>query len=113
MRTHERIDFDELMRHLMMVGVGALAIWTLVSSAGLALGMVAISPRATLRFLLAILVLVFSRRTYWELREWHWRRYPPDERYGFANPIREHARAAEAAVTDTQHPHAGEEPPRR
>ncbi|HYY07217.1 MAG TPA: hypothetical protein VFA25_01295 [Actinomycetota bacterium] len=113
MRTHERIDFDELMRHLMVVGFAALAIWTLVSSAGLALGMVTISTHATLRFLLAVLILVFSRRTYWELREWHWRRYPPDERYGFADRIPEHARAAETAATESQQPHAGEEPPRR
>ena len=113
MRTHERFDFDELMRHLMVVGFAALAIWTLVSSAGLALGMVTISPQATLRFLLAVLILVFSRRTYWELREWHWRRFPPDERYGFANPIWEHARTTETAVTESPHPHEGEAPPRR
>jgi hypothetical protein len=30
-----------------------------------------ISSQATLRFLLAVLILVFSRRTYRELREWH------------------------------------------
>jgi hypothetical protein len=116
MRTHERIDFDELMRHLMVVGFAALTVWTLVSSAGLALGMVTISTSATLRFLLAILVLVFSRRTYWELRQWHWRRFPPDERYGFAEPVWEHARTAEAAATsatESPHAHAGEEPPRR
>jgi hypothetical protein len=113
MRTHQRIDFDGLMGHLMVVGFGALAIWTLVSSAGLALGVVTISPRATLRFLLAVLILVFSRRTYWELREWHWRRFPPDERYGFAEPVWEHARATERAATESQHPHAGEEAPRR
>jgi len=113
MRTHARIDFDELMRHLMVVGFAALAIWTLVSSAGLALGMVTISPHATLRFLLAILILVFSRRTYWELREWHWRRYPPDERYGFSEPVWEHARANEIAAMESQHPLEGGEAPRR
>ena len=112
MRTHERFDLDELMRHLMVVGFAALAVWTLVSSAGLALGMVTISPQATLRFLLAVLILVFSRRTYRELREWPWRRLPPDERFGFAGPIWEHARATEAA-TESPHPHEGEAPPRR
>jgi hypothetical protein len=90
-----KVDFDGLMRHLMMLGFAALTAWTVVSTTGLALGMVRISPHATLRFLLAILVLVFSRRTYWELQEWRWRRLPPDERYGFASPIREHPRASE------------------
>ena len=96
-RAGERanIDFDGLMRHLMVVGFAALTAWTMVSTAGLALGVVRISPHATLRFLLAVLVLVFSRRTYWEVQEWRWRRLPPDERYGFASPIWEHARASE------------------
>jgi hypothetical protein len=57
-----------------------------------------ISPSATLRFLLAVLVLVFARRTYWEVQEWRWRRLPPDERFGFASPIWEHARASEAVI---------------
>ncbi len=95
MSDRARVDFDELMRHLMVLGFAALTAWTVVSTTGLALGVVRISPHATLRFLLAILVLVFARRTYWELQEWRWRRLPPDERFGFASPIWEHARASE------------------
>jgi hypothetical protein len=56
-----------------------------------------VSPQPTLRFLLAILVLVFARRTYWELREWRWRRLPPDERFGFSNPLWGHPGAIEDA----------------
>ena len=97
MSARTKVDFDILMRHLMLVGFAALAAWTLVSSAGLAMGVLRISPQATLRFLLAVLVLVFARRTYWELREWRWRRLPPDERFGFSSPIWEHARASEHA----------------
>jgi hypothetical protein len=95
MSTHARFDFDGLMRHLMVVGFVALTAWTAASTTGLALGLLQISPSATLRFLLAVLVLVFARRTYWEVQEWRWRRLPPDERFGFANPIWEHARASE------------------
>jgi hypothetical protein len=113
MRDRARVDFDELMRHLMAIGFGALATWTAVSTTGIALGLVSISPRATLRFLLAILVLVFARRTYWEIREWRWNRLPPDERYGFASPIREHPRASESwpARPDAA-PGEGEQPRR-
>lgn len=100
MSTRARVDFDELMRHLMAVGFGALALWTFASSAGIALGMVTISPPATLRFLLAVLVLVFARRTYWELCEWRWRRLPPDERFGFASPIWEHPRTSELGAAN-------------
>ena len=95
MSARARLDFDVLMRHLMVVGFAALAAWTIVSTTGLLLGVTRISPQATLRFLLAVLVLVFARRAYWEIREWRWRRLPPDERFGFANPIREHPRASE------------------
>ena len=95
MSTRAKTDFDELLRHLMQVGFTALTAWTVVSTAGIALGVVRISPQATLRFLLAVVVLVFARRTYWEVREWRWRRLPPDERYGFASPIWEHARSSE------------------
>ena len=111
MSDRARVDFDGLMRHLMVLGFAALTAWTVVSTTGLALGVVRISPFATLRFLLAILVLVFARRTYWELQEWRWRRLPPDERYGFASPIWEHPRASELDLA----PMAGEgaEEPRR
>jgi hypothetical protein len=51
-------------------------------------------------------VLVFARRTYWEVQEWRWRRLPPDERFGFADPIWEHARASE--IERVQRPAARE-----
>ncbi|HEX6399344.1 MAG TPA: hypothetical protein VF108_02605 [Actinomycetota bacterium] len=86
-RAHARVDFDDLMRHLMVVGFAALTAWSAVSAGGIATGMLSISPHATLRFLLAILVVVFARRTYWEIREWQWRRLPPDERFGFTSPL--------------------------
>jgi hypothetical protein len=95
MSTRTRIDFDDLMRHLMVVGFAALTAWTIVSATGVALGMLAISGQATLRFLLAVLVVVFARRTYWEINEWRWRRLPPDERYGFDNPLAEHPRRSD------------------
>jgi hypothetical protein len=95
MSTRAGADFDGLMRHLMVVGFVALTAWTAVSTTGLALGVMQISPGATLRFLLAVLVLVFARRTYWEIQEWRWNRLPPDERFGFANPIWERPRTSE------------------
>ncbi len=93
-RTH-RIDFDELMRLMAATGFGALAMWVLASSVGVISGYVAVSPPATLRFLLAVLILVFARRTYWEVREWRWGKLPPDERFGFSNPLSEHPRGSE------------------
>ena len=89
-----RLDFDDLMRHLMMVGFFALIAWTLVSGYGILMGLLNVAPGATLRFLLSVLILVFSRRTYWEIREWRTRKLSPDERYGFANPLSERPRAA-------------------
>ncbi len=89
-----RFDFDELMRLLAVIGFVALATWVMASSFGVISGYLAVSPPATLRFLLAVLILVFARRTYWELREWRWGKLPPDERFGFSNPLAEHGPAA-------------------
>jgi dihydrofolate reductase len=103
------IDFDQLMRDLTLVGVGGLIGWTVAGTVGLISGTYGIEPQATLRFLLAILVLVFGRRTYWEIREWRWRRLPDDDRYGFASPLWETPRTSwgtKAAVERTTHPDA-------
>lgn len=91
----QHIDFDELMRALTVTGFVALATWVTASSVGVISGYVAVSPPATLRFLLAVLILVFARRTYWEVREWRWGKLPPDERFGFSNPLAEHPRTSE------------------
>ena len=63
--THRprRIDFDELMRLLTVTGSIALATWVMAWSIGVVSGYVDVSPPATLRFLLAVLILVFARRT--------------------------------------------------
>jgi hypothetical protein len=95
MDARTRIDFDELMRILMVVGFTALAAWVMTAAVGVMSGYASISSAATLRFLLAVLILVFSRRTYWEIREWHWRKLNPDDRSGFANPLWEHGRSTE------------------
>src|SRR5438094_453413 len=84
-----RLDFDDLMRHLMMVGFFALIAWTLVSGYGILMGLLNVAPGATLRFLLSVLILVFSRRTYWEIREWRTRKLSADA---------ERFRQAEAAL---------------
>ena len=80
------MDVDELMRSLTLVGFVGLMTWVAVGALGLIAGYVEISRPATLRFLLAVLVLVFARRTYWRFRQWQWARLPSDERLGFANP---------------------------
>ena len=95
MTKRTAIDFDDLMRHLMYVGIGILLGWTLASMVGVLSGEYTIEPQATLRFLLAVLVVVFARRTYWELIEWRWHRHAADERYGFSSPLRETPRSSE------------------
>jgi ABC-type transport system involved in cytochrome bd biosynthesis fused ATPase/permease subunit len=111
MSARAGIDVDGLMRHLTVVGFAALIAWIIVSMTGLALGWVRIAPSSTLRFLLAVLIVVFSRRTYREVQEWRWRRLPPDERYGFASPIWEHPRTSELGTAGP--PLEGVEEPRR
>jgi hypothetical protein len=102
MRIGRRIDFDDLMRHIMLLGFLALAGWSLAAIVGFLSRSFQVESRATLRFLLAVLVLVFARRTYWEFAEWRWRRLPDGERFGFASPLVEHPRSWESRRTDTE-----------
>jgi hypothetical protein len=110
MRTadHPRIDFDQLMRDLMLIGFGALLAWTLTGVAGFVSGEFGVEPLPTLRFLLSVLVLVFARRTYWEIREWRWKRTSADDRFGFSSPLRENPRSTTEAL---QRHGTDEEPP--
>jgi hypothetical protein len=108
--TKARVDFDDLMRQLMLVGFAALMAWSLTGVVGIISGSFGIEPTAALRFLLAILVVVFARRTYWEIREWRWRRTSPDDRFGFSSPLwetprmsREHP-SQEAHIADPEEP---------
>jgi hypothetical protein len=91
MDARTRIDFDELMRVLSFTGFVALATWVLSAAVGVLSGYTLISPSATLRFLLAVLIVSFARRTYWEVCEWRWSKLPPDERSGFFSPLGEQA----------------------
>ena len=97
MDARTRIDFDELMRVLTIIGFVALATWVLSAAVGVLSGYTLISPSATLRFLLAVLIVSFARRTYWEVCEWRWSKLPPDERSGFSNPLDGSTAAAERA----------------
>jgi hypothetical protein len=90
-----RLEFDGLLRDLVLVGFGGLVGWVMVAGVGSLAGLLQIAPQPTLKFLLAVLVLAFARRTYWELREWRWRRVPPEERFGFASPLWETPRTGE------------------
>ena len=96
-----RFDLDEVMRLTAVVGSVAFATWILTSSVGVLSGYLAMSPSATLRFLSAVSVLMFARRTYWAIREWRWGKLPPDERFGFSDPLGEHGRASD---TGSQQP---------
>lgn len=88
MRSHRaHVDFDALLRDLMHIGVGMLVAWSLTGVVGVVSEQLVLDSQATLRFLLAILVVVFARRTYWEIREWRWRKVSPDDRYGFSSPL--------------------------
>jgi len=87
MRSIARLDFDDLMRDLMHVGFGMLLAWSLTGIVGVMSHQLTVDPHASLRFLLAVLIVVFARRTYWEVLEWRWRRVDPDERSGFVSPL--------------------------
>jgi hypothetical protein len=95
MTTVPRVDLDDLLRDISAVGFGALLLWVLIGTVGIVSGSLQIDAHQTLRFLAAVLIVSFARRTYRELVEWRWRGVPPEERYGFARPLRETPRSNE------------------
>jgi hypothetical protein len=108
-RTHPGLD--EMLRHFMLVGFGALMGWTAATVYGVASAHWDIDTNGALRFMLAVLVVTFAHRTYSEIREWRASKEPTDERLGFAAPVWETSRAAEMTITSDETATEAQQPP--
>lgn len=96
MATRQRTDIDTLFNDLTRAAFAVLTAWSLVGLYGTLGGYLEVNRPATLRFLFAVLVLVFAHHILMRVREARLRRLPPDERYGFF-------RAPEDAATRSPH----------
>jgi hypothetical protein len=85
MIVQRRPDLETLLRHLEIVGFAVLTAWSVVGLYGTLGGYLAVNRQATLRFLLAILVIVFAHDVLVHVRERRLQQLPPDERYGFVD----------------------------
>ena len=83
MTMRQRPQIDTLLRHLTLVGFGVLVAWSTIGLYGTLGGILEVNRQATLRFLLAVMLLVYAHHFLVRMREWRLRRLPPDERYGF------------------------------
>ena len=83
MTPHQRLQIDTLLRHLTLVGFAFLATWSVIGLYGTLGGLLEVNRPATLRFLLAVMLLVYAHHFLVRLRERRLRLMPPDERYGF------------------------------
>jgi hypothetical protein len=83
MTTRARTDLDTLLNDLTRAAFAVLTAWSLVGLYGTLGGYLEVNRPATLRFLLAVLVLVFAHHLVFRVRERRLRRLHPDERYGF------------------------------
>ena len=91
MNAHRRTDLETLLRHLEIVGFAVLIAWSLVGLFGTLGGYLAVNRPATLRFLFAIVLIVFAHDVFGRVRERRLQQLPPDERYGFAETSGYHA----------------------
>jgi hypothetical protein len=82
-----RLDLDTLLNDLTRAAFAVLAAWSLVGLYGTLGGYLEVNRPATLRFLLAVLILVFSHHALVRVRERRLRRLHPDERYGFGEVV--------------------------
>jgi hypothetical protein len=87
MTTRARTDLDTLLNDLTRTAFAVLAAWSIVGVYGTLGGYLEVNRPATLRFLLAVLVLVFAHHLLTRVRERRLRRLPPDERYGFDGTV--------------------------
>jgi hypothetical protein len=63
-----RLDLDHVLHDLTLIGFGALMAWSLTGLVGTISGYLTVQAEPTLRFLLAVIVLVFARDAYWRIR---------------------------------------------
>ena len=83
MATRQRPDLDTVLNDLTRAAFAVLAAWSIVGLYGTLGGLLEVNRQATLRFLLAVLMLVFAHHVVIRVRERRLRRLDPDERYGF------------------------------
>ena len=86
-------DLDHVLHDMTLIGCGALLAWTLTGAVGTVAGYLTIQPQPALRFLLAIMVLVFARHGYWRVRGARWAAHP--EAAGFSVEVWETPRSGE------------------
>jgi hypothetical protein len=87
MTTRARTDLDTLLNDLTRAAFAVLTAWSLVGLYGTLGGYLEVNRPATLRFLLAVLVLAFAHHLVARLRERRLRQLHPDERYGFFGTV--------------------------
>jgi hypothetical protein len=87
MTTRSRTDLDTLLTDLTRAAFAVLAAWSIVGLYGTLGGYLEINRPATLRFLLAVMVLVYAHHFLIRVRERRLRRLHPDERYGFIGTV--------------------------
>src|SRR5207245_6811506 len=77
---HLEIEFDDLLRHLAIVGIAAFAAWLCVGAMGYAAGYLQIAATPAIRFMVAILVLVLPTVIVPDLRRLRYRHLSLEER---------------------------------
>ncbi len=87
MTTRSRTDLDTLLTDLTRAAFAVLVSWSIVGLYGTLGGYLEVNRPATLRFLLAVLVLVFAHHSVIRVRERRLRRLHPDQRYGFVGMV--------------------------
>jgi hypothetical protein len=97
MTTRQRPDLDTVLNDLTRAAFAVLTAWSVVGLYGTLGGYLEVNRQATLRFLLAVLVMVFAHDFLNRVRERRLRRLPPDERYGFVGAISDAATESQQA----------------
>jgi hypothetical protein len=81
------LDLETLLNDLTRAAFAVLIGWSIVGIYGTLGGYLEVNRPATLRLLLAVLVLVFAHHVWLRVREHRLQHLTPDERYGFTGGV--------------------------
>ena len=83
MRGTARMEFEELLHHMALLGVAAFGVWLLIGAMGFSTGYIQVAQAPAIRFMTAILVLMMPHVLYPDIKELRFRQMSGDERAGF------------------------------
>jgi len=81
----DRLDFERLLHHLAILGVGAFLVWGTAGAMSWAAGLATIAREPAIRFMAAIIVLLVPEIVYGDVKDLVYRSVTDEDRLGLSH----------------------------